>query len=515
LRAVTNATIEAPSCFEIQATRYAGGRWLCLHWRTFNVKKKTIVIIICIALPAFILFFMLARRDDSGPAVEDREDALPLDAHMTRAYHDDLPGLLEKRYIRVLTTLNRTNFFVSKGKLYGYEYALLKGYEKFLNKKKIGRNELKVVLEFIPVARDELLPKLVEGYGDIAAAGLTITPERRKKVAFSRPYLTGIDEVVVTHRGGFQPQQASDLAGRKVFVRRSSSYYESLMQLNGKLDAEGRAPVKIVEADEELETESILEMVNSGAIETTVADSHIAEAWSQVLKDLEVHDRVTLRTDSDIAWMVRKENPKLGASLNRFLKTHKQGTLLGNIYFERYYENNAFLKDPTDEENRKKLQPVKKLIKKYAQRYDFDWRLILAVAFQESGLDNTKKSEAGAVGIMQVLPSTAKDSRVNIRNVHKIENNIHAGVKYLAIIRDNYFTAEAIRPRDRVRMTLAAYNAGTAKLAEARKMAGKMGLSPNRWFRNVELAALRLIGYETVRYVSNINKYYVLYKTIL
>jgi len=479
------------------------------------VKKRVLVItIVGIALLAFLVFAMLAKRDDSGLVIEDHDDSLPLDAHMTRSYRDDLPGLLEKRYIRVLTTLNRTNFFVSKGKLHGYEYALLEGYEKFLNKK-IDRNGLKVVLEFIPVSRDELLPRLVEGYGDIAAAGLTITPERLKKVAFTRPYLTGIDEVVVTHRGSFQPQEPSDLSGRKVFVRKSSSYYESLIELNERLDAEGKEPVEIVEADEELETESILEMVNSGAVEITVADSHIAEAWSQVLKHIEVHEGVALRTGSAIAWMIRKENPKLQASLNRFLKTHKQGTLLGNIYFERYYENSAFLQDPTEDENLKKLQHVKKLIRKYAARYDFDWRLILAVAFQESGLDHTKKSGAGAVGIMQVLPSTAKDSRVDIGDVHKLENNIHAGVKYLAVIRDNYFTAEDIRPRDQVRMALAAYNAGPAKMGEARKMARKMGLNPNRWFRDVELAALRLIGYETVRYVSNINKYYILYKTIL
>ena len=117
--------------------------------------------------------------------------SLPLDAHMSTQSKEDLPGLLSNKYIRVLTTVNRTNFFIHDGHLVGYEYDLLKAYEKWLNKH-ISHKNLQIVFEFIPVARDELIPNLVNGYGDIAAAGLTITEQRRRKVAFSSPYLTGI-----------------------------------------------------------------------------------------------------------------------------------------------------------------------------------------------------------------------------------------------------------------------------------------------------------------------------------
>jgi membrane-bound lytic murein transglycosylase MltF len=448
------------------------------------------------------------------PAAAGAETSLPLDAHMDESYSHDLPGLLDKRYIRVLTTLNRTNFFISDGHLVGYEYSLLKGFEKHLNKHRV-RNGLQVVLEFIPVSRDELIPKLVQGYGDIAAAGLTITEERKEKVAFTRPYLTGVKEYVVTGKGRFEPGSALDLSGRKVYVRKSSSYFQSLAALNARLRHEGKAPVRIVTVDESLETESLLEMVDAGAIGITVADSHIAKAWSQVLKNIEIHQDVFLRSGGKIAWMVRKGNPKLLASLNEFLKTHKKGTLLGNIYFKRYHDEASRLHNPAGLEEWRQLKRFKDVIKKYAARYDFDWLLILAMAFQESELDHSRKSRAGAVGLMQVLPSTARDKNVGIANVHKLENNVHAGVKYLDFLRDRYFSDEGIRPRDRVRLSLAAYNAGPAKIREARDLAGKMGLDRNRWFRNVELAALRLIGRETVRYVSNINKYYVLYQTIV
>jgi membrane-bound lytic murein transglycosylase MltF len=438
----------------------------------------------------------------------------PLAAHFSEKYTDDLNALLKKRYIRVLTTLNRTNFFLFEGKLYGYEYSLLKEYETFLNRG-MKKNELRTVLEFIPVSREQLIPSLVEGYGDIAAAGLTITPMRLKDVDFTNPYLTGVDEVVVTHRGGPKILEPEDLSGQRVFVRKSSSYHESLVSLNNRFLGLGKSPVQIIEADEDLETEDILEMVNAGAIEITLSDSHIARIWSKVLKNLQVHREVTLRSGTQIAWMVRKNNPELKASLNQFLKKHRKGTLLGNIYFNRYYKDNPWIKNPLGAGEEKKLEQCRPLFKKYAAQYGFDWRLIMALAYQESGLNNNKKSPSGAVGIMQVRPETARDKHIAIDNVYLLENNIHAGVKYLAFLRDRYYRGPEISPRDQVRLTVASYNAGPAKIRRARSLAKEMNLDSNRWFKHVELATLSLVGQEPVRYVSNINKYYNIYSLFL
>ena len=477
---------------------------------------STVFVIVLFAVCAIVVFKFYPRGEkEASPPVEKKTETRPvMGSHMTKSYTDDLSGLLDRKFIRVLTTLNRTNFFVSDGHLVGYEYSLLKGYENFLNRS-AGKKDLQVVLEFIPVARDQLIPKLTSGYGDIAAAGLTITEERKERVSFTDPYLKGINEVVVTRRQEGGLETLSDLSGRKVYVRKSSSYYESLERLNRTLEKNGEKPFNIKLLSEDLETESILEMVNSGALKITVSDSHIAKAWSTVLGNIKIHESLVLRKGSEIAWMVRKENPELKKSLNRFLKTHKKGTMLGNIYFKRYFEKGEKLEDPTDPENWQKLKQYKSVIQKYAEQYDFDWLLILALAFQESGLDQSKKSGAGAVGLMQVLPSTAKDKKIGITNIQSVENNVHAGVKYLAFLRDHYYSKEEMRPQDRVRMTLAAYNAGPAKIRRVRALAEKMGLDKDRWFRNTEIAALRIIGQETVRYVSNINKYYVLYQTIV
>ena len=465
--------------------------------------KRLLFILMMLVFILLALFQPLLGEEDSF--------SHPLDSHQSKKYKDDLAGLMAKRYIRVLTTLNKTNFFLHKGKPFGYEYALLKEYEKFLNMG-VKRRELRVVVEFIPVSRDRLISGLVEGYGDVAAAGLTITEERLKQVDFTTPYWSGIDEVLVTHKGVKTPPSLEDLSGQRIYVRQSSSYYESLMELNRRLKKQRKRPVKIVIADENLETEDILELVNTGVIEMTVSDSHIATIWSGLLENLVVHEEIKLRSDSKIAWMVRKNTPQLKASLNKFLKEHKKGTLKGNIYFQRYYEKNPWIRNPLGRKDKKKLDQYRSLFQKYAKHYGFDWLLIMAMAYQESGLDNSKKSRSGAVGIMQVRPQTARDKNVGIENVQVLENNIHAGVKYLAFLRDRYFNDEAIRQRDRVRLALASYNAGPAKIRRARELAQEKGLNPNRWFRNVELATLQSVGREPVRYVSNINKYYVTYQ---
>jgi membrane-bound lytic murein transglycosylase MltF len=465
--------------------------------------KRSLVICACLAF--FNGFFSLPL------AGQQASTSHPLGSHLSDSYKEDLDGLLKRRYIRVLTTLNQTNFFLHHGRFFGHEYEIVKGYEKELNKGKKGK-DLHTVIEFIPTNRDELIDKLVGGYGDIAAAGLTITDSRRRLADFTIPYLTDVDEVIVTHKQAFQPNTIEDLAGRRVFVRKSSSYYESLTALNKKLRKLDKRPVEVIAADENLETEDILELVNTGAVEFTVSDSHIANIWSEIFPNLVIRKDLKLRSGGEIAWMIRKNSPKLKASLNAFLRQHQKGTLLGNIYFKRYYEQNPWIKNPLSADRDQSLLKFKKLLKKYADRYKFDWLLIAALAYQESRFDHTKKNKSGAVGLMQVLPSTGKDKNIGIRNVHHLENNIHAGVKYLAFLKKKYFNDPRILPRNQVRFALAAYNAGPAKIQRARSEAKQMGLDPNRWFRNVELATLKIVGQETVRYVSSINKYYVIYR---
>ncbi len=154
------------------------------------------------------------------------------------------------------------------------------------------------------------------------------------------------------------------------------------------------------------------------------------------------------------------------------------------------------------------------LLKTYAGKYDFDWLMIAAQGYQESYLDQSKRSPVGAIGVMQVMPATARDPNVAIPQIHLQEPNIHAGVKYLRFLRDRYFSDPVLSDLDRTLFSFAAYNAGPGNVAKARKRAAKLGLDPNQWLDNVEIAAAKVVSREPIVYVRNIYKYFVAYKLL-
>jgi membrane-bound lytic murein transglycosylase MltF len=434
---------------------------------------------------------------------------------LTRELHtSDLDGILKRRHIRVLIVFNRTNYFLARGVQMGFEYSLLRDYEKVLNEGK-GKRDQKVHMEFIPVYRDQLIPKLLAGEGDIAAAGLTITPERLKEVDFTDPYLEGVDEVVVSRKGVKAPQSVEELSRKEIHVRESSSYHESLMELNRAFKEKGLKPAKARKVSEVLETEDILELVSAGTWDMTVADSHLARIWSGVYDNLAVHEGLKLREGGKIAWMVRKENVKLKEGLNRFIRGRRKGTKLGNIYFNRYYKNDKWVARTFEEEERRRLEEYRPLFEKYSKMYGIPWLFTAAVAYQESGFDQSKKSGAGAVGIMQVLPSTAADKNVGISDISTVENNIHAGVKYLAFLRDRYFAEGDYDQQSQIHFVLASYNAGPGNIRRARREAPSWGVDPDRWFKNVENVTLRTVSQEPVQYVVNINRYFFIFEQYL
>jgi len=431
----------------------------------------------------------------------------------TKKMVGDFDEMVQHRRIRALVTYSKTFYFLDRGRQYGLSYEALKAFEKFVNKK-LKTKTLKFHVVFIPVSRDELIPSLLNGLGDIAIANLTITTQRQKQVDFSSPFLTGVKELLVTGPSAPPIKSIDDLAGKGIHVRRSSSYYESLIQLNTSFKKAGKSQMKLVLADETLEDEDLLEMVNAGLIPMIVMDSHKAHFWKQIFDKITVHQDIAVRTGGEIAWAFRKNSPKLKAVVNDFVKGHKEGTLHGNILFKRYLQNTKYVKNSLSETELKKYQSMVQLFKTYAGEYGFNYLMISALAYQESGLDHSKRSPSGAVGVMQLLPTTAKDPNVNIPDIEKLENNINAGTKYLRFIFDRYYKNEPMDEVNKMLFSFASYNAGPAKITELRKKAITMGLDPNVWFYNVEIAAAKTIGRETVQYVSNIYKYYISYQMV-
>ncbi len=423
----------------------------------------------------------------------------------------DFDAMRKRRQVRVLVVYNKTNYFIDKGAQRGITYDAFKIFEDEINKKYKTGN-LKIHVTFRPVGRPDLEAALRDGRGDIAAANVTVTPERLKRVDFSSPTVKNVSEIVVSGPASEAIAGVDDLSGREVFVRKGSIYHESLEKLNADLAKRGKKAVKLRFAPENLEDEDLLEMTNAGLVQYIVVDDFLGRFWAGVLPALKLHPDVALRSGAQIAWAIRKKSPRLKAELDEFLARHPEGSASYNMLFQKYLKSTKFVKNAASEEEMRKFQQMVQFFKAYSDKYDMDYLLMAAQGYQESQLKQDAKSKVGAVGVMQVMPATGQELKVG--DISQLEPNIHAGVKYMRFMIDQYFEKE---PMDRVNKGLfafAAYNAGPGRIQSLRKEAAKRGLDPNKWFNNVEIVASEKIGRETVTYVANIYKYYVAYKLI-
>jgi membrane-bound lytic murein transglycosylase MltF len=188
------------------------------------------------------------------------------------------------------------------------------------------------------------------------------------------------------------------------------------------------------------------------------------------------------------------------------------GTNYGNQLKRHYFDQSGFAKNAIDTDGRARFGTLSSIFKKYGEQYEFDYLLLMAQGYQESGLNQNARSQVGAIGVMQVMPATGKE--LHVGNIHQTDPNIHAGTKYIHMMRDKYFNSPEIDPVNQMYFSFAAYNAGPGNVIKMRKLAKKQGFDPDVWFDNVELMMLQHIGREPVQYVSNISKYYLAYKLL-
>ncbi|MDX2015143.1 MAG: transporter substrate-binding domain-containing protein [Myxococcaceae bacterium] len=422
--------------------------------------------------------FPIARDRPIALALRPQDTALraQLDAFlMERAFLDDLgPALgdlddIKKRgRLRVLTRNNAVTFYLYKGERRGFDWDLAKLLAKSLGVR------LEVVLA---PSYDELIPMLNAGRGDLIAASLTATPEREREVAFSTPYLF-VKEVLVERAspdGGItRPEQ---LRGRRVTVRASSSYATTLAPLAAQHG------FSIEPADEDTEVEDLIADVASGAIDLTVADSHFLDAERLTRSD--VRAALPLSADRPLAFAVRKDSVKLLTAVNAFVKKTYRG-LEYNMIKKRNFENrqSALLARTQDSAKTGSLSPYDGMIKKYSRQYGFDWRLMSAQAWRESQFNPKATSFVGAQGLFQVMPATGKE--MGFTRLYDADTGAHAGIKYMHWLLKRY--EPSLPLNERVRFSLAAYNAGFGRVEDARRLAVLLGLDPDVWDDNVEKA---------------------------
>ncbi|WP_182309994.1 lytic transglycosylase F [Aeromonas media] len=449
---------------------------------------------------------------------EEERSALAFDsAELAKPMQGDFDAMLERRTIRVLTTYNKTGYFIHKGVQRGVTYDAFIQVEKRLNeqlrKDKAIKRHLKVHIVFIPVAREALLASLIEGKGDIAAANLTITDKRKQQgVEFTDPLLENVRELLISGPHSPKVESAADLGGKTIFVRPSSSYFESLMAYNQARKEAGEPLIDIQPASEVLEDEDLVEMVNAGLLPFIVMDEHKARFWQKIFPKITIHETPVFREGGVIAWAVRKESPKLLAMLNQQIKAIR-GKATGEEILARYLKQNKFVKSAAAAAERKKFLQVVELFREYGDRYDVDWLLMAAQGYQESALNQKARSHVGAIGIMQIMPATGKGLKVG--DIRQLEPNIHGGAKYMRWMIDHYYADEPMTALDKALFSFASYNAGPARVARLRAETKKRGMDPNVWFHNVEYVAAEKIGPETVTYVGNIYKYYIAYKLVM
>jgi membrane-bound lytic murein transglycosylase MltF len=426
-------------------------------------------------------------------------------------FKGDWEEIQRRGVLRALVVYSRTLFFVDRGRQRGATYEGLKAFEDDVNSR-LKRKALRFHVVFIPVTRDQLIPALLEGRGDIAAANLLITPERSQVVDFTLPVLEDVSELVVTGPSGPRISSVDQLSGQAVHVRQSSSYREHLEALNRRLVEQGKQPVKLVPVSEDLEDEDVLEMVNAGLIPATICDDFHATFWKRLYTHLSFDPAVSVISGGAAAWMIRNDSPQLKAVTDSFIRRHRKGTSFGNTLFRRYHGNPSSVLPATSGRELRKFEQTVELFRKYGQKYDVDYLLVMAQAYQESRLDQRATSHVGAVGVMQLMPATGAQMKVG--DIRELEPNIHGGVKYLRHVEDSYFNEPGLDPLVKALFAFASYNAGPNRIQSLRREAAKRGLDPNRWFKNVEYVAADRIGEETVTYVSNIFKYYVAYQLV-
>jgi membrane-bound lytic murein transglycosylase MltF len=442
--------------------------------------------------------------------LQDLETADILKTH--EVWTGDLDRMRGRRFLRALVPYSRVLYYLNGAEQRGAAYEALREFEKALQAA-LPPSAVKPKIVIIPTSRERLLPALAAGYGDIAIGAFNVTASRQQVVDFSEPVVRVVRDIVITGPGAPALTSLDDLAGQDVHVSLSSSYAESLARLNQRFAREGKPPVRIRPVDDALEDEDILQMVDAGILPITVSKDLAAPFWAKVYDRLTVRSDLVLRDDGVTAWALRKHTPKLLREVNAFLRTHRQGTLFGNMILSRYLGSPARLTNPAGKQEMERFRTVVGQLRSSAKQYNLDWLLVGALAYQESRLDQSARSSAGAVGVMQIKPDIA--AYVGVTGIDRSDRNILAGVKYLRFVIDRYYAKEPMDRLNQGLFALASYNAGPARIAGLRRKAAAAGLNPNLWFHNVELIAAREIGRETVDYVSNIYKYYIAYKAIL
>lgn len=396
----------------------------------------------------------------------------------------DLDGILREGKLRVVVDYNYTNYFVYRGKPMGFKYEMLKQLSR----------DLDVKLEFV-VSNDleETFRGLETGRFDLAAKNLTVTSERIKRVDFTEPIMQ-TRQVLVQRRkskgnDAFVHNQL-ELAGKTVTVQKNTAFVARLHHIQEEIGSR-----LTVAEDSVAGVEQLVAMVSSGEIDYTVCDEQVARLYSRHFENLDVSVPVSFR--QNIAWAVRKDAVRLKEYLDGWLEDFSHTARYRELQVKYFSADRHMsrVRNIFHSMNNGSISPYDDIIRKESGTWD--WRLIASIIYQESQFDTTASSWAGALGLMQLMPETAR--AFGVEDINDPVQNIRGGIRLLSWL-DSQFKNEIPDQGERLKFVLAAYNVGLGHVMDAQRLAGKYGKDPNRWKDNVDYF---LLNKSKVRYYGD------------
>lgn len=452
------------------------------------------------------------RQGSPDSQLLQRARQLPvMQLEQMRPHPGDWDVISRQRVLRVAVPYSRTYFFQSRHHTLGLSSEMLAELESYLNNT-FQTGDQPVAVLAVPMDPDQLLPAVTQGLADLAMGDITITAERLTQVDFIG--FKGVEQHDIVIGGPRSPaiNTLADLAGRVISVRRGSPYLESLNKLNERLSKAHKQTVEIRQIPDELDDADLLDMLNAGLVSFAVMDDRKARLWRPVYPQIQPWPQLRLSPARRVGWAIRKDNPLLARVLMGF------GDLAGKEQeaaerFASYQHTQGLLAPARDATELNKVNQIYPLLARYGQQYHFDPLLLLATGYALSGLDQQRVSADGPVGVMQVMPTTGDAMQAG--NIHELEGNLHTATKYLAELRQRHFTQPGISERNQMLFALAAYRLGPVLLSRMRDLASARGLDDCQWFGEVEWVIADELGNDTVQYMRNILKYYVLYDLLL
>ncbi len=437
-----------------------------------------------------------------------------------------LKAIREKGKISAVTDFNSTNYFIYRGKPMGFQYELLQRLAK----------ELNVDLEIVVNNDLEKNFQMLEAEKvDIIAVNLTVTHERSKRIDFTLPH-NQTRQVLVQRKPENWRRMSTrevelsvirnqlELAGKRIHVQSNSSFAERLKNLSEEIGDS----INIIETSE-YEVEQLIGMVAKGEIDYTVADENVALINQTYYSSLDVQTAISF--PQNLAWGLRKEDDSLRLAINNWLKSFKNSASYNQLYNKYFYNIRAINLVESEHYtiNSGQISEYDDLIKNYNDIVGWDWRLIASLIYQESRFKPAVRSWAGAFGLMQLMPSTAR--RFGASRKSSPEKNIEAGIKFLKWLDTRFLNRGIDDDEERIKFILGAYNVGLGHILDARRLTEKYGKDPDLWDDNVEDFILKKSnpkyyndevvyygyarGYETYNYVLQILERYEQYKNII